>query len=140
MEMLPCSSYYPTLNPMPHPLISGIGHALACEFAARGGCMVYATARRIEAVGDVPPGVKILPLEVTDQKSIAAAIDEVVAKEGRIDVLVNNAGIGCVGPVAEISLLAARQVWNHAGVKLRRLPLQEYLSHLNFWSPYFTPA
>ena len=71
---------------------------------------MYATARRPEAVGEVPVGVHVLPLEVTDPASIEAAIKTVVQREGSIDVLINNAGIGCVGPLAEISLAQARQV------------------------------
>lgn len=91
-------------------MATGIGHATACAFAARGGCTVYATARRPEAVGTVPPGVQVLRLEVTDTASVAAAVATVVEREGGIDVLINNAGIGCIGPLAEVSMAAARQV------------------------------
>ena len=96
-------------------MATGIGHAIACAFAARGGCTVYATARRPEAVGAVPPGVHVLPLEVTDPVSIAAAVATVVEREGGIDVLVNNAGMGCIGPLAEVSMAAARQVSARVG-------------------------
>lgn len=89
---------------------SGIGHALACEFSKRHGYIVFATARRPEAVGQVPAGVHVLPLEVTDPGSITTAVETVIKREGRIDILINNAGVGCIGPLAEISLSQARQV------------------------------
>jgi len=88
----------------------GIGHAIACQLSQRG-CIVYATARRVDAVGEIPSSTKLLPLEVTDVASIHAAVQTVIDAEGRIDILVNNAGVGCVGPLAEISLDRARQTF-----------------------------
>ncbi|GAX78022.1 hypothetical protein CEUSTIGMA_g5464.t1 [Chlamydomonas eustigma] len=88
----------------------GIGHAIACQLSERG-CTVYATARRVDAIGEVPSCIKVLPLEVTDAESISSAVKTVIDSEGRLDILVNNAGIGCVGPAAEISLERARQTF-----------------------------
>src|SRR5437773_6807273 len=71
---------------------SGIGEA-----AARGlvgaGFTVYGTSRRAVA-GEERDEVVFLPLDVTDDQSVAGAVREVLGRSGRIDVLVNNAGFG----------------------------------------------
>ncbi|KAG1672507.1 hypothetical protein FOA52_002816 [Chlamydomonas sp. UWO 241] len=85
----------------------GIGHALVLRFAEQG-CTVYATARRPESVGPVPDGVTVLALDVTSAASVSAAVEAVIQKSGRINVLVNNAGMPCVGPLAEVNLGTAR--------------------------------
>lgn len=71
---------------------SGIGRATA-ESLYRKGCTVYELSRR-----DNPPaGVRHLTADVTDEAQVRAAIDSVIAAEGRIDILVNNAGYGISG-------------------------------------------
>ena len=78
---------------------SGIGRALALEWARRGH-RVFATARRPEAIEGLDvPGIERLRLDVTDAASISEAVAEVIRRAGRIDVLVNNAGYGLMGPV-----------------------------------------
>src|SRR3990170_2900956 len=86
---------------------SGFGMLAALEFARRGDS-VYATMRntakadrlhtRAQAVG---VAVEVLQLDVNDIGSVGAAIEEVIRREGRIDVLVNNAGIGIEGAVED---------------------------------------
>ena len=74
---------------------SGIGRMAARLFAERGW-NVAATARRPEAlVGLMAPNVAVLALDVTDERSIAAAVAATMERFGRIDVLVNNAGFVC---------------------------------------------
>lgn len=83
---------------------SGIGLALATEFAKRGH-QVFATARNVETLKDIKgKSVTTLPLDVTNADSIDKAVKSAIEKAGRIDVLINNAGFGLMGPVAEISL------------------------------------
>ena len=67
----------------------GIGRAIATALAARG-CRVFAGVRK---VASAPPGTEPLPLDVTDAASRAAAVASLRASAGRLDVLVNNAGI-----------------------------------------------
>ena len=61
-------------------------------------------ARRNEKMNDLnAKGIKVLPLDLTKEESIVNAVNTVLEKEGRIDVLVNNAGYGSYGSVEEVS-------------------------------------
>ncbi|MDJ0864865.1 MAG: SDR family oxidoreductase [Myxococcota bacterium] len=89
---------------------SGIGHALAVEFARRGH-RCFATARREEAVEALrKEGFEAVSLDVTDAGSIRDAVACVLERAGRIDVLVNNAGMSLFGPLAEIPLGDVRRM------------------------------
>lgn len=78
---------------------SGIGYEAAKMLAQRGH-RIYGGARRTDLLATLEPfGVTPLYLDVTDPGSAKAAVDAVLAAEGRIDVLVNNAGYGFYGPV-----------------------------------------
>jgi short-subunit dehydrogenase len=83
---------------------SGIGAALAGALAKRGHRVVGTS--RSGAGG--PPGILMLPLDVRDDASVRALVEEVVARAGRVDVLVNNAGEMLFGPVEEVGLARAR--------------------------------
>jgi NAD(P)-dependent dehydrogenase (short-subunit alcohol dehydrogenase family) len=74
---------------------SGFGRATARLFAERGWNVV-ATIRRPEDERDLPrlPGVLVTRLDVQDRETIAAAISAGIARFGRIDAVVNNAGFG----------------------------------------------
>lgn len=78
---------------------SGIGHA-AVELFARRGWNVVATMRRPEAGADLTKlgMVTVLPLDVTVPDSITAAVAAGIQEYGKLDVVVNNAGYGLVGP------------------------------------------
>jgi NAD(P)-dependent dehydrogenase (short-subunit alcohol dehydrogenase family) len=83
---------------------SGLGRAIA-EAAVAAGDVVLGAARRPEALDDLvaahPDQVEALRLDVTDTTAAEAAVRDVVARHGRIDVLVNNAGRGHVGAMEE---------------------------------------
>lgn len=87
---------------------SGIGEATA-ERLASAGYRVYGTSRRAQAG---KRSFDMLPLDVTSDDSVEAAVGEVIRREGRIDLLVNNAGFG-VAPAGaeESSLEQARSIF-----------------------------
>ncbi|OLZ69491.1 short-chain dehydrogenase/reductase [Streptomyces sp. IMTB 2501] len=83
---------------------SGFGRAIT-EAAVAAGDVVIGAARRPEALDDLvaahPDQVEALRLDVTDLAATETAVQDVVARHGRIDVLVNNAGRTHVGAVEE---------------------------------------
>jgi short-subunit dehydrogenase len=88
---------------------SGIGEAAAR--ALRGaGFAVYGTSRKA-AAGETRDGVAFLPLDVTDDGSVADVVREVLERSGRIDVLVNNAGGGLAGAAEESSIEQTRALF-----------------------------
>jgi NAD(P)-dependent dehydrogenase (short-subunit alcohol dehydrogenase family) len=91
---------------------TGIGRALAAELAGRGQ-RVFATARRLEALEPLRhPAVDRLALDVLDAASIEAAVAEVVRRAGRIDILINNAGVNLVGPLVEVPLESVGKIFD----------------------------
>src|SRR2546430_1459050 len=79
---------------------SGFGRAIA-EAAIAAGDTVIGTARRTEALADLvaahPDRVEAISLDITDGARIDAVAADVLARYGRVDVLVNNAGRTQVG-------------------------------------------
>lgn len=81
---------------------TGLGISIAVQ-AAQAGHTVYATMRNLEkraaldaAAAAAGVILNVLPLDVSDSASVNKAVDDIIAREGRIDVLVNNAGAGFV--------------------------------------------
>jgi len=90
---------------------SGFGFLCALRLAAAGHA-VFATMRDVKkgellleeaARKGCAGSISILPLDVTDPRSIRSAVDEIVSKKGSIDVLVNNAGFGMGGFFEDLS-------------------------------------
>jgi NAD(P)-dependent dehydrogenase (short-subunit alcohol dehydrogenase family) len=79
---------------------TGIGKAIAFEFA-REGAITYIAGRRVDRLEDAAAraaqeGLKLIPhvLDVRNQESIDAVVNDIVADTGRLDILINNAGFG----------------------------------------------
>src|SRR5246127_1882455 len=83
---------------------TGIGRATAERLAGKGWS-VYATARRLESIEDLKlNGCKTLALDVTDEASMKAAVEEVEAAEGAVGALVNNAGYSQSGALETVPM------------------------------------
>ncbi|WP_457962680.1 oxidoreductase [Arthrobacter sp. D1-29] len=88
---------------------AGIGFEAAKKLNSRG-FVVYAGARRVDRMEPLTAiGVHVLPLDVTDEHSMRAAVGRVLEERGRIDVLVNNAGYGSFGALEEVDLAEGRR-------------------------------
>ncbi|HAK00491.1 MAG TPA: oxidoreductase, partial [Bacteroidales bacterium] len=87
---------------------SGFGLAIAMELA-ESGHKVYGTSRRD---GLSLPNVVVLKADVNVFGSITHAVDTIIQKEGRIDVLINNSGIGLGGAIEDFSEQEAEKELN----------------------------
>jgi NAD(P)-dependent dehydrogenase (short-subunit alcohol dehydrogenase family) len=85
---------------------SGIGKACAEHLAARG-FRVFGTQRRVPNGGAAGP-VEMIALDVDNDASVTRAIADVVARAGRIDAVVNNAGHAITGAVEDTGIDEAR--------------------------------
>ncbi len=88
---------------------SGIGKSVG-EFLTQKGFIVYGTSRNPQSIKNHP--FKLVALDVTDIKTIDAVVTEVISKEGRLDVLINNAGMGITGPIEETPTEEMRKVFD----------------------------
>ena len=87
----------------------GIGQATARALHA-AGYRVFGTSRRPPATRS--PGIEYLACDVTSDESVQTAVGQVLAKAGRVDLLVNNAGVGLIAGAEESSLEQAKSLFD----------------------------
>lgn len=93
---------------------AGIGKATA-EYLMKKGFHVYGTSRK--PMGNIDDNVandsqsggfiRIIPLDVTCEDSVKTAMENIISREGHVDILVSNAGIGIAGSVEDVSISEA---------------------------------
>ncbi len=88
---------------------SGIGYD-AAQTLAQQGHRVYAAARRVERMESLKTvGVQVISMDVTDEASMQKGVESVIQAEGKIDVLINNAGYGYFGAIENVPMEEARK-------------------------------
>ncbi len=94
-------------------IVTGASSGLGKDFALhllKKGHKVYGMARRVEKMVDIEAaGGKSIALDITDEEQIQSAVNEVIKAEGRIDVLINNAGYAVYGTVEDVPIDMARR-------------------------------
>ena len=88
---------------------SGIGLVTA-RALRRDGYRVFGTSRK--PAPDTPDGITMLVCDVIDDASVQRVVDEVLSRAGRIDLLVNNAGVGLLGGAEESTAAQAKAVFD----------------------------
>lgn len=101
------------MNPDKVVLITGASSGMGKETALKlikDGYTVYGAARRVEKMKDITDaGGHAIEMDITDDGQIKAAVDRVINEQGRIDVLLNNAGYAIYGAVEDTSIEEARR-------------------------------
>ncbi|MEO6701439.1 MAG: oxidoreductase [Jatrophihabitantaceae bacterium] len=88
---------------------SGIGKAAAGQLN-QAGAIVYASARRPDTLTELAAaGCHPVRLDVEDPASMRAALDQIISEQGRLDVLINNAGYGLYGPIEQVAIEQVRR-------------------------------
>ncbi|KQV25412.1 short-chain dehydrogenase [Rhizobium sp. Root1203] len=100
-------------DPRPVALVTGASSGMGREFALRliaEGYIVYGAARRVGRMTELEKdGVRVMEVDLTVDESLVSAIQRVLNEEGRLDLLVNNAGYGQYGTLEEVPIRDARR-------------------------------
>ncbi|KAG2079299.1 NAD(P)-binding protein [Suillus decipiens] len=88
----------------------GIGFYL-CEHFAEQGCTVYATSRRLETMNGFKHPVEKRVMDVTSDDDVKLVVQSILQEQGKIDIVVNNAGAIAIGPLLDVSLDQARKAF-----------------------------
>ena len=88
---------------------SGIGKSVG-EYLSERGFIVYGTSRNPQKIENHP--FKLITLDVNDTATISSAIETVISSEGKINVLINNAGMGITGSIEDTPTDEMRKVFN----------------------------
>jgi short-subunit dehydrogenase len=108
---------------------SGIGKATAEQLLAEGH-IVYGAARRVEKMQSLEAaGGTAITMDITVEDAVKQAVEQIISEQGRIDVLVNNAGYAVYGPVETVDMDDARRQFEVNIFGLARLT-QEVLPHM----------
>lgn len=87
---------------------SGMGKETA-KLLVQNGYKVYVAARRITIMEDLRElGCKVIEMDVSQEDSMVTGVNTILAEEGRIDILINNAGFGSYGAIEDVNLKDAR--------------------------------
>ena len=91
---------------------SGIGKCCA-EYLAQQGCRVYGTSRNTDSTDSEQRSsntnlFQMIQMDVTDELSVKKGVDSIIARESRIDVLVNNAGFAIIGSLEDTTIAEAK--------------------------------
>jgi len=95
-------------------LVTGISSGIGLATASRlltVGFRTFGTIRQMSRASHLPQGLEVIALDVRDEESVEAGIEEVLERAGRIDALVNNAGAALVGSLEETSIDEARELF-----------------------------
>jgi NAD(P)-dependent dehydrogenase (short-subunit alcohol dehydrogenase family) len=116
----------------------GIGYATARRLAADGHT-VYATMRNLataeELAADAGSGrIEVRHLDLLERPTMRPLLDDIIGAEGRLDVIVNNAGYGVIGGVEQVSVDMARtsfetNVWGTVALVQEALPVMRQQGH-----------
>lgn len=103
---------------------SGLGKSTG-EYLVKKGCTVYGTSRDPDRFKNFD-AFTLIKLDVADKTSMERAVQTIIEKEGKIDVLINNAGVGITGPVEETpeeEILKAFDINFHGPLNLIKIVL-----------------
>ncbi|XP_012573664.1 short-chain dehydrogenase ptmH-like [Cicer arietinum] len=110
----------------------GIGYEY-CKAFAEKNCYVIASdiLTRMQDMFDLEydKNIETLELDVSSHQSATSAIETIISKYGRIDILINNAGIGSTGPLAELPLDTIRRAWEINTLGQLRM-VQQVMPHM----------
>jgi len=99
----------------------GIGYHIANEFG-KEGCKVYASSRRVETMNyNHDPDIRTIALDVTSDDSVNSVIKHIIDEEGRLDIVVCNAGLFHVAPVIDTSIERTKAVFDTNVYSLLRI-------------------